>query len=139
VIQQKIIASAWAENTGEGYRTELLINQHILIADEPKSIGGNDEGPAPGDFLCMSLASCKVITLRMYVQRKGWKVDTISVKVSLVKAAEMETGNNTFFCELRVTGDLDDEQRMRLLDISKACPIHKLLNKPSDIVSSLGD
>jgi putative redox protein len=75
----------------------------------------------------------------MYVQRKGWKVDTISVKVSLVKAAEMETGNNTFFCELRVTGDLDDEQRIRLLDISKACPIQKLLNKPSDIVSSLGD
>ena len=139
MIQSKIIASAWAENTGGIYRTELLINQHILVSDEPKSIGGKDEGPAPGDFLCMSLASCKVITLRMYVQRKGWKVDTISVKVDLVKATEMETGNNTFFCELKVTGDLDEEQRIRLLDISKACPIHKLLNKPSDVVSSLAD
>jgi putative redox protein len=137
VTPHKIIAAAQAQNTGETYRTELLTSKHTLIADEPADIGGKDEGPAPGEYLCMSLASCKVITLRMYAQRKGWKVETIKVTVELVKGADMETGNNTFFSELSVSGDLTEEQRVRLLEISKACPLHKLLGKPSDLVSTL--
>ncbi len=135
--QQKIIASATAENTGEIYKTELKINQHLLIVDEPKEAGGKDEGPAPGDYLCMSLASCKVITLRMYAQRKNWKADAIKIKVNLVKGADMESGNNTFFCEVDIKGDLTDEQKSRMMEIAKACPFDKLLRKPNDIVSVL--
>ena len=136
-MAQKIIASALAENHGEVYKTELKINQHLLIADELQEVGGKDEGPAPGDYLCMALASCKVITLRMYAQRKNWKADVIKVKASLVKGADMESGNNTFFCEVEIRGDLTDEQKKRMLEIAKACPIDKLLRKPSDVVSVL--
>ena len=135
--QAKIIATATAENTGEIYKTALKINQHLLIADEPKEVGGKDEGPAPGDYLCMSLASCKVITLRMYAQRKNWKVDAIKIKVNLVKGADMESGNNTFFCEVDIKGDLTEAQKTRMIEISKACPFDKLLRKPNDIVSVL--
>lgn len=135
--QTKIIASALAENTGEIYRTELRINEHLLVSDELPEVGGKDEGPAPGDFLCMSLASCKVITLRMYAGRKNWKVDVIKVKVNLVKGSEMESGNNTFFCEVEIKGELTDEQRNRMMEIARACPVDKLLRKPSDIVSVL--
>lgn len=135
--QTKIIASAVAENTGEVYRTELKIDEHLLIADEPVEVGGKDEGPAPGDYMCMSLASCKVITLRMYAQRKNWKVDAIKIKVDLVKGSDMETGNNTFLCEVEIKGEMTDEQKNRMLEIAKACPIDKLLRKPSDIVSVL--
>lgn len=135
--QTKIIASALAENTGEVYRTELKINHHLLIADEPAEVGGKDEGPAPGDYLCMSLASCKVITLRMYAERKNWKIDVIKIRVNLVKGSDMESGNNTFFCEVELNGDITDEQKSRMMEIAKACPIDKLLRKPSDIVSVL--
>src|SRR5207253_616274 len=83
-------------------------------------VGGKDEGPAPGDLLCMSLASCKAITLRMYVQRKKWLVDVIKVKVDFVKAADTETGNNTFYCTLELTGDIDEVQKTRLMEIYKA-------------------
>ena len=137
MAQTKIIASAQAENTGEIYKTELKINQHLLIADELPEVGGKDEGPAPGDYLCMSLASCKAITLRMYAQRKGWKVDVIKVSVNLVKGSDMESGNNTFFSEVDIKGELDDEQKTRMLQIAKACPIDKLLIKSSASISVL--
>jgi putative redox protein len=133
----KIIASALAENTGEIYKTELKINQHVLIADELPEVGGKDEGPAPGDYLCMSLASCKAITIRMYAQRKNWKADVIKVKVNLVKGSDMESGNNTFFCEVEISGDLTDEQKNRMMEIGKACPLHKLLSKSNDHVAVL--
>ncbi|WP_018617021.1 OsmC family protein [Segetibacter koreensis] len=133
----KIIASALAENNGDIYKTELKINQHLLIADELQEVGGKDEGPAPGDYLCMALASCKAITLRMYAQRKNLKADVIKVKANLVKGADIESGNNTFFCEVEIQGDITDEQKKRMLEIAKACPIDRLLRKPSDIVSVL--
>jgi putative redox protein len=133
----KPIASVVAENTGEIYTTKLEAGDHLLISDEPVEVGGKDEGPAPGALLCMSLASCKVITLRMYANRKGWKVDSIKMKIDLVKGTELPSGNNTFYCELTLTGDLTEEQKLRLMDISKACPIQKLLMKPTEVVSVL--
>lgn len=131
----KIIATAEAENTGDIYSTNIKVHQHPLLADELPEVGGMDTGPAPGDYLCTALASCKAITLRMYVKRKAWNVDVIRVKVNLVKGDEMASGTNTFFCEVSVTGELEDTQRARLLEIAKACPVHRLLSKPSDIVT----
>jgi putative redox protein len=131
----KVIASAEAINKGEQYTTELKVNQHQLIADELTEVNGKDLGPAPGDYVCMGLASCTAITLRMYAERKQWVVNSISVKVTLVKAADMPSAKNTFYCEVKLEGDLNAEQQMRMMEIAKACPIHKLLLKPSDVIT----
>jgi putative redox protein len=72
-------------NKGEVYTTRLLVDSREYIADEPKVFGGNDEGAAPAQYICMALACCKAITLRMYANRKKWTVDEIKVKVNLVK------------------------------------------------------
>jgi putative redox protein len=133
----KIIATAEVTNTSDRYTSNLQINQHSLIVDEPLEKGGEDLGPAPGDYLCAALASCKAITLRMYVQRKQWKVDEIKVTVNLVLGTQMSSGNNTFYCNLHVKGELNDDQRKRLLVISNSCPLHRLLSKPSDVVTEI--
>jgi putative redox protein len=136
--ETKLIATAEAENNGEVYTTLSRMRQHAMVVDESTEYGGQDLGPMPGDLLCLSLASCKVITLRMYAQRKGWPVKQIKVAVSLVKGSQQESGGqHTFFCELSLTGDLDEAQRARMLEISKACPIQRLLAKPSEIVTTL--
>jgi putative redox protein len=87
--------------------------------------------------LCAALASCKTITLRMYAQRKKWQVDEIKVTVNLVLGKESASGNNTFFCKISFKGELDNEQQKRLLVIANSCPLHKMLSKPNDIVTSI--
>ncbi len=133
----KIIATAEVINNGDEFTSKVQVNQHSLLVDEPTDKGGKDLGPAPGDYLCAALASCKAITLRMYVQRKKWNVEQITVTVHLVLGKETSSGNNTFFCRLNFVGDLDEEQQKRLLFIANACPLHKLLGKPSDIVTTI--
>ena len=136
MTNDKQIAQAVATNNGEIYATALEAGTFTMMADEPIASGGKERGPTPGEYLCMALASCKVITLRMYAGRKNWKVDHIEVKVDHVKG-EDDPLENIFLCELIVTGTLNDEQRQRMLEISKKCPVDRLLGKASSVVTKL--
>src|SRR6185437_3960741 len=128
----KVIATAEVTNNGNQYTSDVSINQHDLLVDEPMEKGGEDLGPAPGDYLCAALASCKAITLRMYAQRKGWKIDEIKVKADLVKNTQSQPISYTFICELSFAGSLDEEQIKRLEVIAGLCPLHKLLSRPNE-------
>lgn len=136
---QNMLASVSASNTGDIYKTEITSGDHVLVADEPLAFGGSASGPAPADYLCMALASCKAITIRMYVQRKGWQLDDVKVKVDFVKADQTITGLHTFFCEIILVGNLSEEQRERVLQIARACPVEKLLSKPNNVLTIMNN
>ena len=133
--ESKIVGTAEALNGTRTYKTLLKSRQHTAIADEPVTAGGNDEGATPGDYICMSLAACKAITLRMYVQRKQWDVGEINVKVNLVRSEGATGSIHSFLCELDIAGNLTTEQKERLLHIDKACPISKLLAKGAEVTT----
>jgi putative redox protein len=115
------------------FRTEITTGRKTIIADEPDELGGTDLGPAPGEFLMISLASCTAITLRMYADRKKWPVEKIRVEVDFEKV-----DNKTIFKrELQLIGNLTDEQRTRLLQIANACPVHKTLTNPIEVQTKL--
>ena len=136
MTEDKKIAEATASNSGEIYATALHAGGFTMTADEPEGTGGKGLGPNPGEYLCMALASCKVITLRMYAGRKNWKVDNIQVKVVHTKGDD-DPSRNIFLCELIMRGDLTAEQEQRMLEISKKCPVDRLLGKESSIVTVL--
>lgn len=133
--ESKIVGAALATNEEGVFKTALKSRHFNLIADEPLSAGGGDEGPAPGDYICMALAACKAITLRMYVQRKKWMAGEIDVKVNLIRKDGENGHSHTFMCEVSATANLTIEQKERLLQIDKACPISKLLSKGAEVVS----
>lgn len=81
----------------------------------------------------MGLASCTAITLRMYANRKGWDVQQIRVQVSNGPF----DGKTSYKTEIEITGNVNEEQRMRLLQIAKLCPVHKVLTNPIEIDTSL--
>jgi putative redox protein len=118
----------------EHYQTQLFApGGHELIADEPEELGGTNLGPAPGELLMLSLASCTAITVRMYADRKTWPLESVAVEVDLEK---VDT-TNRFKREVKLTGALSDEQRQRLLQIANACPVHKVLTGPIEIETNL--
>jgi len=125
--------------TGEsGYRTDVLARGHPLVADEPESVGGSDEGPTPYDLLLAGLGACTSMTLRMYADRKEWPLEEVTVRLKHRKLhqkdceADCDGGNEALDHvnrEIEIRGDLDGEQRKRLLEIADRCPVHKTLER----------
>jgi putative redox protein len=117
------VGSAQAKTGLTQYQTIVTRNKHALVIDEPESSKGSDTGIDPMGLLMGSLASCTSITLRMYIDRKMWVVEEITVNVEMFKI----TGGTLFERTLHFKGQLNDEQKKRLEQIADACPIHKIL------------
>ena len=69
-------AAAQARIGGEGYRVEVEAGGFPIVADEPVSAGGGGAGPDPFALLYASLASCVLMTIRMYAARKQWGLES---------------------------------------------------------------
>jgi putative redox protein len=126
----------WASarsDANDAYQTQITLDNHSFIVDEPLDNGGKDLGPSPGDLLRTSLASCTAITLRMYVNRKGYDVPQIEVKVY----SEQVNGKTIFHRQVHLSGNLDTAQRNRMLQIANACPVHKVLTNPIEVLTQL--
>ncbi len=121
----------------EKYKTEIKTAKHSIIADEPESIGGTDLGFMPTELLAASLASCTGITLRMYADRKGWPLEETMIAVNIEEG--LPTDATKISMEIRLFGDLDEAQKKRLHEIANNCPIHKMLENPIHVQTTLKD
>ena len=76
------------------------------------------------------------MTMRLYAERKGWPLETSSVRLRHAKihandCADCETRGDARIDEIHkqlvLTGPLDAEQRARLIEIAAHCPVHRTL------------
>lgn len=122
----------------DGFRVEIRNDRHLWLGDEPVDAGGTDTGPNPYEQLLGALASCTLITLSMYAQRKGIPLDSISAKFHYEKVhsddcEDCETDRTGWLDHVRteifLDGDFTEEQRQRLAEVAVRCPVHKTLEK----------
>ena len=129
----------------EKFTTEIKAGRHHLTADEPESFGGNDFGPSPYALVASGLAACTAMTLRLYADRKKWDLREVYVHIShekthLEDCLKCETADGKidhFAREIELIGDLDAEQKSRLLEIADKCPVHKTLESKTHISTKL--
>lgn len=125
------------ENGIGRYQQEVRVGQHVLLADEPESVGGADAGPAPFDFLMAALGACTSMTLRMYAERKGLPLTGVSVAMTHEKVDIDGQHRDRINRRITLDGDIDETQRQRLLEIANKCPVHKALSQPLLVASEL--
>jgi uncharacterized OsmC-like protein len=130
-----------------GYEADIIAGRHTLRADEPGSAGGNDSGPDPYGFLLAALGACKVMTMRMYADRKQWPLSGAEARLTHSKVhaddcrdCETSEGHvDVIEVQIELQGELTGEQKQRLLEIADRCPVHRTLMSETKVRSKLAE
>ncbi len=133
------------EGGAKGFVQRIRAGAHELVADEPTSVGGTDQGPDPYALLLAALGACTSMTLRLYADRKGWPLEGVEVRLShrRMHAKDCEDcEHKTGFVDhiartIVVRGPLDEAARARLLEIAEHCPVHKTLHGQVHVRSTI--
>lgn len=103
-------------------RSDVLVRGRFhLLTDEPEAVGGEDTAPAPHELFPAALASCVATTLVMYARTKQWELGEVEVDVDY----DHTSTPRRFEIEIRLGGDLSEEQLRRLEKVASACPVRR--------------
>ena len=123
------------------FQQEVRTGRHRFLADEPVDVGGLDSGPGPYDLVLAGLGACTSMTLRLYAERKAVPLDRVTVRLGHSRIHAVDCEN----CETKegmidridrvitLAGDLNEEERKRLIEIADKCPVHRTLTSEIDI------
>ncbi len=125
-----IIASSKVLTLPEPWKGEVSSGTHQFLTDKPEQFGGHDTGPAPYDLLTASLASCTMITLRMYAQHKQIDLGEFTVEVDFhTNREQQEHIERRVVFQQAVTAELQE----KLLNVCNKTPVTKTLLRSLDI------
>jgi putative redox protein len=98
-------------------------------------------GSTAYDLLLAALGACTAMTLRLYAERKALPLDRVMVRLTHSRIYATDCAN----CETKegmldridrtitLSGDLDESQRARLIEIADKCPVHRTLTSEIEI------
>ncbi|MCF6272497.1 MAG: bifunctional alpha/beta hydrolase/OsmC family protein [Rhodobacteraceae bacterium] len=127
-----------------GFRQDIAAGpKHHVTADEPVAYGGTDDGFTPYQLVSAGLGACTSMTIRMYARRKKWPLEHVSVdithdKIHVTDCQHCETVNgkiDQFKRVITLEGDLDADQRQRLMAIADKCPVHRTLHNEVEVLT----
>lgn len=128
---------------GGKFAQTVVAGRHRMVGDEPRSVGGEDLGPGPYDYLLAALGTCTSMTLQMYARRKQWPLESVHIRLSHARMhaqdceeCEQEDGFvDRIAKQIEIEGPLDASQRKRLLEMADRCPVHRTLQNRPTIVT----
>src|SRR6186713_3223273 len=92
---------------------DIEVGGHRIRSDEETEKGGEDTGSTPHELLLAALGSCTAMTLKVYAVRKGWPLEDVKVTLN----GGNREGVYVITRQVAIAGQLDAEQRQRLLEI----------------------
>ncbi len=122
------------------FTQDIYTADHHLVADEPRSVKGDNLGLNPYEFLLAGLGACTSMTMKMYAERKDIPLEEVTVdlqheKIHAEDCEQCETREgkvDKITKTIKIKGDCSEDQERRLLEIAEKCPVNRTLK--SEIV-----
>lgn len=110
-------------------------NDHTMVIDAGKDVGGFDEGFHSIELLLVSLAACMGMDMVSILKKKGGKIETFEVIVDGKRASEHPKRFEKITMTFRCTGDYRRKDLLRAHELSrdKYCGAYATLQNPPDI------
>ena len=119
----------------------------IVLDPSGTKDGGADAGPTPYDFLSAALGACTSMTMHFLAKRdkiplEGADIEITNDRMYAKDCADCASSSgyiHRFTVAIKLLGDLTAEQRQRMLEVAKRCPVHKTLTSEIRIDERLVD
>ena len=120
----------------DGFKSNVQLRQHKLVVDEPKAIGGTDEGASPVELILAALATCQEISYKAYAVALGIPLTSVSVKLTgeldlkgfLGINKDTRPGFQSIYGTVELVSDAPQEKLNELKKIVDAhCPVLDIL------------
>lgn len=120
---------------GTSFKTEIQAGPHTFYADEPADVGGTEAGPTPYDFLSAALGACTSMTVYVVAKREKIPLEGIELTITSDRQHAQDCADCTtpsgyihrFNVQMRLQGALTPEQKARIVDVARRCPVFKTL------------
>jgi len=123
------------------FTQDIYTQDHHIVSDEPLTARGDNLGLTPYELLLAGLGACTSMTLGMYAEHKGISLDEVSVRLTHEKihATDCKECESTegkidrIQKSITLSGELTEEQRVRMLEIAERCPVNRTLQSEVEI------
>jgi putative redox protein len=130
---------------GTSFKTEISAGPHTFYADEPADAGGTESGPTPYDFLSAALGACTSMTVHVVAKRENIPLEGIELTITSDRQHAQDCADCTtsggyihrFTVKMRLSGNLTPQQKQRIVDVARRCPVFKTLQSEIKIDETL--
>ncbi|WP_281648814.1 OsmC family protein [Parendozoicomonas sp. Alg238-R29] len=125
---------------GQGFRIEGQLGSHTAVIDQPKAVGGNNEGPTPLEYFLFSLGGCVASIGRIMAKQQKIALRGMSVIVEAGlntaglagKSTDDRVGFQNFTVNAEIDADMTLQEKQAFLDaVCARCPVHDNIAKTS--------
>jgi putative redox protein len=130
---------------GTAFKTEISAGPHTFYADEPADAGGTEAGPTPYDFLSAALGACTSMTVHVVAKRENIPLEGIELTITNDRMHAQDCADCTnkagyihrFTVKMRLSGNLTPQQKQRIVDVARRCPVLKTLQSEIKVDETL--
>src|SRR6266550_1293410 len=103
-------------------------SQSTLITDAPKDNMGKGEAFSPTDLVATALATCILTTMGILAQRNNLDISGATAKVTKEMVSTPARRVGRLAATINIPRKLSEEDRQRLENAGRNCPVYKSLN-----------
>lgn len=121
--------------SGTGVKTQVSARSHHLLIDESPTMGGDDAGPNPLEYVLAALAGCEEVIAQGAAKQLGFQLEGIDFDVEGVIDPRGLMGHpdvNPYFQRITIRARVkttESDERIRALQelVDARCPVFTLI------------
>lgn len=123
-------------------RLEVTARQFTFVIDEPPSLGGEDQGPNPVEYVLGALLGCFNVMVNVVAGERGVTINSLTMDAEgdldpskvLGKPSDNRAGYSDIRVKIHLDTEADDATVQSILDEAKSrCPVSDNLSNPTPI------
>lgn len=115
-----------------GLAVESRFKGHTILTDQPKEVGGGDQGPAPFDVFLSSIATCAGLYALRFCQQR--QIDTDGLRLFLEPHRSRETGRlETIRMEIQLPAGFPEKYRNAIVRSADQCAVKRAILDPPEL------